>query len=68
MSQATKPLLHKCLVGIPAPLLKPSPVAQDSLGAAGRGGGRQWGREGVLAKSMSSVREILSQTITKSDT
>lgn len=37
MSQATKLLLHKCLVGIPAPLLKPNPVAQDSLGAAGRG-------------------------------
>lgn len=39
MAQATKPLLHKLerLVGIPAPLLKPSPVAHDSLGAAGEG-------------------------------
>lgn len=40
MAQATKPLLHKLerLVEIPAPLLKPSPVAHDSLGAAGVGG------------------------------
>lgn len=72
MAQATKPLLHKRehLDGTPAPLLKPSPVAQSlgAVGGGGRGRGRQWGRGGVLAKSMHSVREILSQTITKSDT
>lgn len=40
MAQVTKPLLHEheCLYGTPAPLLKPSPVAQ-SLGAAGGGVG-----------------------------
>lgn len=72
MAQATKPLLHEHerLNGTPAPLLKPSLVAH-SLGAVGggaRGRGRQWGRGGMLVKSMRSVREILSQTITKSDT
>lgn len=48
MSQATKPLLHKCLVGIPAPLLKPSPVAQDSLGAAGGGAVGEGRRAGQI--------------------